>query len=1062
MLILIAVIAAWGWKPLLNHANRRPDGTISGLDRFYLPQTGNPSLCEYATPDGIRYTVDTTAAAYRLSMRPEDAHSRRVFPTYGAAIRYAREHGLPGIPSTPMILTTCAAADTRLQTALELALDTHPRTGRRALVQQWFEAVAKLRTATNKTASPACDAALSYLATAIRLQGEQPSPQLDLTFTEPAPTDDDPPLGPWATSPALATIWHRDRHLATGLKITDDIQASAAAILALTLPGGWSRQAAVARVLHGNPQEPTFESLAAKLATFANHPTDPAAAILVRQEFVDPEHRPAPAALAFATSPEQEILEPLQMRAWGDPVAAMIQAIRNGSLSLEPGPDAGFYRHRWFALETLASPIRAPEHHKLQLSPDYERRWQRAFAAGFTEGRSGFVKRLPTSVACASEDGPVPLEIAPRFTAEPSPVVYLRLSRAYRMLAEGLDRARENEFPGLAETTGNLRLKAAQLLGLAAMVYREVGHPIPIEGAESAVDLKAAESAATAWIETIANDPGITGDARTVVPLAGNGMGQLRCPAVLGVRLEPVEYGWVEEPNVSSNIDPVFVSARLWLPSPVTATLTTSVAPVLSDFRARCDTHADVASVCRAFGQEPPRLVASRPRRWPWMVGGLVVLASCWIACRWWWRKRWRTRLLTAAAAMGVVAGLAAAIVFHPPVWLARRVFIANKGLPQALTHASFGLLMDWSDGWPEPLRRAVFFSLIRDPEDQVRYAGALLGLASEKAKSPWNPGGDELQALRELADDPVPEVQFVAWRQLAKLEVEIPLLLKKLETTTTGPTAWDRIHCLADRQSTPEMMDALEKLARHRDLQVRQTTFMVLLNWKTDAPRPLVTLRKGTHDPDPMVRRIATRALGTRGTVDDLPRLFELLNDPVKGPRVAAFYAILKQGGWSAKNPPKAPIPLIESEVFQSALTGYASSPVAEFDERFNASRWIVEPEDLREISRKLLRESATLAEEKFSSLRLHKSRRDVEETLVNRWLQADGYARGTIGSELERSSICRIHSPLLAKLVRSILDNPDPSATWTLLREYATTQSTERKNALNLLDWIENGPGR
>ncbi len=68
MLILIAVIAAWGWNPLLNHANRRPDGTISGLDRFYLSQTGNPSLCEYATPD-----ISQPPSVSRASNRPRNS-----------------------------------------------------------------------------------------------------------------------------------------------------------------------------------------------------------------------------------------------------------------------------------------------------------------------------------------------------------------------------------------------------------------------------------------------------------------------------------------------------------------------------------------------------------------------------------------------------------------------------------------------------------------------------------------------------------------------------------------------------------------------------------------------------------------------------------------------------------------------------------------------------------------------------------------------------------------------------------------------------------------------------
>ena len=106
------------------------------------------------------------------------------------------------------------------------------------------------------------------------------------------------------------------------------------AVLALTQPARWERQAAVARALHGKPGVTTFESLAPVLAGFSDNPADPATAATVRQFVPASEFFLAPAALSFAASPEEKILAPLGMAAWDDPVGALIAAVRDGSISL--------------------------------------------------------------------------------------------------------------------------------------------------------------------------------------------------------------------------------------------------------------------------------------------------------------------------------------------------------------------------------------------------------------------------------------------------------------------------------------------------------------------------------------------------------------------------------------------------------------------------------------------------------------------------------------------------------------------------------------------------------
>ncbi|MBN8457010.1 MAG: HEAT repeat domain-containing protein [Verrucomicrobia bacterium] len=1064
LVLLIGVAGAvWGGILLWKVANQPPMGAISGIESFYRTDSMSPARCEYTAPDGTRYVVDTTGAVYQLSMRPEDSHSRLVFRSYADAVRYTRERGLASIPSTPMILATCSATDTECQTALELALDSHPVTGRRALLRQWFESVAKIRTAATDSARPACDTALTYLATALCLQGEQPTLPPGFTLPEPPNPTNDPPLGPWAATPELAPIWHRDRYLANGISANDDIHASAAAILALTFPNGWKTHDAIARVLHGKPMEPTFESLSAKLSGFSNNPTDPAAAAVVRQVLTVPDRPVVPAALAFASSPEQEILEPLGMRAWDDPMTALIAAVRDGTVSLAPGPDDGFYRHRWFALETLAAPAKAPECHKLQLSTDYERRWQRAFAAGFTEGRSGFIKRLPILTLGGSVAGPIPLDIAPRFTAEPSPIVYLRMSRAYRMLAEGIDRARESDYPGLSRITDSLRLKSARLLGLASIVYRETGHPIPLTEAESATDRPAAEKSATDWIANIEADPGIIGDARTVVPLADNGHGSLRCPAILGIRLEPVEYAWAEEPTVGENVDPTFVSTRLWLASPISATLTTHTAPDLTDFRKQCDAQTDVAALCRWFGQEPPRLVTASHRHWPWLVAGIFVLATGWAAWRWWRSRRWRTRLLAVAGISIALVGLGALAIFSPPLWLARVLVTSTATLPEGFRIASTMTLGKWTERWPRQTVRRLFFDLIRDPDLQNRYAGAMLPLMSENRDMLTNFTVEELRILRDAVNDPVPELGYAAWQILGNLPEEKAFLLDQAARTSNAANTYLRLRQLFDQYpSDPEVVAVALVLVRHADPSVRERAIFALSPRGSDRESLLETIRAATHDSSPLVRAAAARMLGNHGTRDDLDRLVALWQDPSARVRTQAFHSVKKR--YDREKP--HPISWKESRI-QKALAQYALNPEASLPERLATSQWLTVPSQIREAARELLpmtdqlpclRENPNLAPIKSSD--------GARAILVTNWLLADSTSSVEPPDAAKRNSQLGLqfqrHPALLTKLARTIIDNPEPAATLAVLRESAAPPGKDQTFARDLLERIETPPKR
>lgn len=1047
-----AAVVAGGWW-LYQIINRDPGGTISGLAAV----TSMRNLShERTSPGGVRYSVDTALASYRLEMRPEDAHSQRVFASYGAALHYAREHQLPSIPSASLVLATCTATDFRLHAALELALDCDPNIGRSVLVREWLAAALDRRQEAPPEARPAYDRAVRYLATAVLMQGDEPQLPPDFPRRAVDEVPNDPPLGPWATTPELGRIWRRDRFLANGIPLDDDIAAAAVAVLARTQPDGWQSQLAVSQVLYGKPAESTFESLAAALAQLPDPDLTGAAAVAIVRAAAD-TNNPAPAALAFATTPEQEVLEPLGMNAWDDPISALITAIRSGKISLKPGSGAGFYRYRWFALETLAAPGKAPETHKHQLSTDYQRRWQRAFAAGFTEGRSGFVKRLPMTVMGMSDPGPIPLDVAPEFSAEPAPIVYLRLARAYRMLADGLAAANGEIWRDLRDADGNpvaaeLQRKIDRLYGLAAKVYREVGHPLPLLDNETRLDLAAAETAAMAWLAGLETDPEVSRDARLLVTLASDGIGSYRCPAVLGVRLEPVLYSWLEEPEVSGNIEPRFVPARYWLASPIPATLTVTKIPTPAEFRLQCDGHPDVRELCRAFGHNPPQLFTPKRARWPWLLAGLALLGGAVVALRWWRRRTKRTRWLTIAGAALASAGLLAVAVYHPPLWLLRWGLVKLASGPKVIAHVG----ERWAMRWQGAAKPALFISLLRDPDAQARYAGAMLPLLTEDdAPNNWTFTTEELALLRSRVNDEVPEVGWAAWRVLCEQEHELPFLLDEMERTTTPANIRFRLSPLRELYPTrPAVIAAALKLAASPIPEMRARTLPDLASWKPAVPALAEAVRAATTDPAAVVRSAAASQLGGRtGTAADVPRLLALWQDPVESVRRTAFRAVEFRAANSGSVASTEPPPRWTDVPMQQALIRYLENPDLSFDEKLTATRRVAEPALLRAWCARLLPEAERLPEDPVPDGHFRYPKSRALAALATRCVLADRYAELTPKYSSEETYDLSSHPALLAPLIRCIAENSDPETTLAVLREVANKPGKDRSCAEVLL---------
>jgi hypothetical protein len=843
--LVVGILAITGWRACHKLANNR-DGTVSG--QMFTGGNRGKSVTTRSAPDGSSFTVDTAGASYRLEMGPADNHSSWVFPSYAAAIRHARDHQLPTIPSTPLVLATCAALDTRLHAALELALDTHPDFGRRALLGQWLAALRDLRQRLPEEALPACDLAIAHLTTATS------GNTLDTS---------DPPLGPWATSPELANIWARDRFLARGFTVSDDRSATAAALLARSQPAAWNDQLAFARALQGEITGPSFESLSAALAGISEVDFGSKEALdHVRKEAsrLAPDTGFAPAVLAHASSPEQQVLEALGMTAWDDPMAALIAAIRSGTLDLKPKADAGFYRHRWFALETLAAPGKAPECHKLQLSAGYQKRWQRTFAAGFTEGRSGFVKRLPISVMGNRGEGPIRVDVAPSFSAEPSPIVYLRLARAYQKLAADLAAANHPLWQSLRDADGRplaaqLDERILRLHGLARIVYQEVGFSTPEAESDQSVDPSAAVNAATDWLSKVDQDPDLANDARLLVPLASDGAGSLRCPAVLGVRLEPVKYTWIEKPEVDYRIEARFVPARYWLASPVPALVTVTRIPTPAGFREQCDGHDTVASLCRAFDTEDPCEFANPLSGWlPWLraAAGIIACIAAWWLLRWWWRRPRRWLMLGGALASGLI--LTTLLAVFPPTFLLKWAWVQAVKAPDGISSGLSYLLPRRIGG----RGTGIATDLLRESDAQSRYAGAMLWLYTDEESRPAV-ALEALPMLRTRLRDPVPEVGWAAWDMLMEHPAELPHLIAELTANPDEEQLWFRLSSFAETRSRPgDVINAMLELMTSDDPKVRAAAILAAGKWNAPEPELIEQVRIALDDPSPVVRKTA------------------------------------------------------------------------------------------------------------------------------------------------------------------------------------------------------------
>jgi hypothetical protein len=575
----------------------RPDPTV-GLRQGELRVKRSAEQAGLPLP---RFEVDDRGASFTISAPKEDALSPalsvdparmngilradasnpHLFPSFAAAIGAATH---PVLPSLELLLHLSKVADDRMMAALE----RHEAPDRGA----WIEALVRAQ-----LAAPLADGGAetaSWLVAAALLGGQEPSAwgvpdeildaaqaRVRVFLSQPRRAK---PLGIYSEAPDLQAIFARDRFLLTPLQPRFEEQRA----VALGLNALLAREPALAETLRWDL------ALQAML-------TNPSRAPGVLD--LDPGALPAELyLLPPATSREAELIERFGGTAMVGPhsMELFVQAVKDGSVSLSPREDSGWYDYQQWALEPL---LTLPEAPVLHADRGYVERLERAFEAALAMRRETHIKslQLPTIGAAMSEH--IPVTVAPDLRVEPLPSHYERSAIAYDFLfAAVLEPHTGEAWEGWEQGAVAADLRESQRLyrDAATIARADLGLPAL---AEAPVDTTAA------WLEAWWEDPRMAEDLRFMIPFGEDMAGHPIAWTVLGVKLVDITVAYDTPPTVRSldpayELDVSFAEARYTLPVLVFAEL--PVAGILDrqEFRALADQHPGQRDLLGALG--PP------------------------------------------------------------------------------------------------------------------------------------------------------------------------------------------------------------------------------------------------------------------------------------------------------------------------------------------------------------------------------------------------------------------------------------------------------------------------
>lgn len=271
-------------------------------------------------------------------------------------------------------------------------------------------------------------------------------------------------------------------------------------------------------------------------------------------------------------------------------VDEVMRRVRNGSLTLEPSPNSGWYGFQSWALEALIIPDRMPEGARLTMNDRYRAQLEDVVKAIISLARETHVKRVevPKLGARLSHLEPVAVRVAPELTVEPIRSYYQRRAESYEFVRRLLEvntsfssmHAMTPTGPSSQLLSEDLEAVTALFRGAAAVA----GHELGIEPAKGPDVARFRE-----W----AKSPDIGGDVRMMVPIFHDvGRKKTKVWAILGWATRSLRVSYVTPPSVRVTKGSPHVK---WLPTfrqiayPVFAETYVSRLLDRDEFRAHCD-----------------------------------------------------------------------------------------------------------------------------------------------------------------------------------------------------------------------------------------------------------------------------------------------------------------------------------------------------------------------------------------------------------------------------------------------------------------------------------------
>jgi len=305
----------------------------------------------------------------------------------------------------------------------------------------------------------------------------------------------------------------------------------------------------------------------------------------------------------------------------------MIDSIEGHKLTLEPGPDAGWYQYQQYAAEACLLLEENAEGAKLEYGSDYRSRLRNAFRVLLTLYRETHVSMVRKGVRVAGKGEFIEVNVYPEVSLEPVPTYYLRVARSYSFLQNVLEDnfgvAALGEMRGIRErgaAKDDLADELADIRELYYGLYLESCIDIgltPELGPGEVADPAAAIARAQRWLADWRSDPLMKKDIRIIVPVGSEGDDEpkpfLKCWAIVGVeaRMYNLKYKYEEGPkcrivegDVNEGYGPgeiVFSPSRsnyvILTPSVIEVTVPGSTPLTRDEFRKlcdRCDTTAEI------------------------------------------------------------------------------------------------------------------------------------------------------------------------------------------------------------------------------------------------------------------------------------------------------------------------------------------------------------------------------------------------------------------------------------------------------------------------------------